>query len=63
MCHLWPLAGMGFLSVNRIGPLLNDMNIDVTFEGDNTVLMQQVELHTPPRAAQRMWAFVGKKLS
>lgn len=33
---------MGFLSVNRIGPLLNDMNIDTTFEGDNTVLMQQV---------------------
>lgn len=32
---------MGFLSANRIGPMLNDMNVDVTFEGDNTVLMQQ----------------------
>ncbi|PSC76022.1 acyl-oxidase [Micractinium conductrix] len=35
-------GGMGFLSANRIGPMLNDMNVDTTFEGDNTVLMQQV---------------------
>lgn len=35
-------GGMGFLAANRIGPLLNDMNVDTTFEGDNTVLMQQV---------------------
>eukprot|EP00798_Chlamydomonas_sp_ICE-L_P021822 gene21822-28848_t len=35
-------GGMGFLSANKIGPLLNDMNVDVTFEGDNTVLLQQV---------------------
>eukprot|EP00195_Chlamydomonas_chlamydogama_P017223 CAMPEP_0202900654 /NCGR_PEP_ID=MMETSP1392-20130828/11964_1 /ASSEMBLY_ACC=CAM_ASM_000868 /TAXON_ID=225041 /ORGANISM="Chlamydomonas chlamydogama, Strain SAG 11-48b" /LENGTH=634 /DNA_ID=CAMNT_0049587091 /DNA_START=142 /DNA_END=2046 /DNA_ORIENTATION=+ len=35
-------GGMGVLAANRIGPLLNDMNVDVTFEGDNTVMMQQV---------------------
>mmetsp|Transcript_16598 Transcript_16598/g.41454 ORF Transcript_16598/g.41454 Transcript_16598/m.41454 type:complete len:641 (-) Transcript_16598:685-2607(-) len=35
-------GGMGFLSVNKIGPMANDMNVDVTFEGDNTVMMQQV---------------------
>ena len=35
-------GGMGFLSANKIGPMLNDMNVDVTFEGDNTVMMQQV---------------------
>lgn len=35
-------GGMGFLAVNKIGPMLNDMNVDVTFEGDNTVMMQQV---------------------
>lgn len=37
-------GGMGFLSINKIGPMSNDMNVDVTFEGDNTVMMQQVEL-------------------
>mmetsp|Transcript_30316 Transcript_30316/g.55398 ORF Transcript_30316/g.55398 Transcript_30316/m.55398 type:complete len:644 (-) Transcript_30316:901-2832(-) len=35
-------GGFGFLSQNKIGPLLNDMNVDVTFEGDNTVMMMQV---------------------
>lgn len=35
-------GGMGFLAINKIGPMLNDMNVDVTFEGDNTVMMQQV---------------------
>jgi len=35
-------GGMGFLAANRIGPMINDMNVDVTFEGDNTVMMQQV---------------------
>lgn len=33
---------MGFLAANKIGPMLNDMNVDVTFEGDNTVMMEQV---------------------
>lgn len=33
---------MGVLSANRIGPLSADTNVDTTFEGDNTVLMQQV---------------------
>ena len=35
-------GGMGFLAANKIGPLMTDMNVDVTFEGDNTVMMQQV---------------------
>ncbi|EFJ48478.1 hypothetical protein VOLCADRAFT_104659 [Volvox carteri f. nagariensis] len=35
-------GGMGFLSSNKIGPMMTDMNVDVTFEGDNTVMMQQV---------------------
>jgi acyl-CoA oxidase len=35
-------GGMGFLAVNKIGLLCNDQNVDVTFEGDNTVMMQQV---------------------
>jgi hypothetical protein len=33
---------MGVLAANKIGPMQNDMNVDVTFEGDNTVMMQQV---------------------
>jgi acyl-CoA oxidase len=41
---------MGFLSCNKIGPMANDMNVDVTFEGDNTVLMQQVR-RRPRRGA------------
>jgi len=32
----------GFLSRNQIGPLIADTNVDTTFEGDNTVMMQQV---------------------
>ena len=30
-------GGMGFLAANRIGPIKNDTDVDVTFEGDNTV--------------------------
>lgn len=33
---------MGFLAANKIGPMKTDMDVDVTFEGDNTVMMQQV---------------------
>lgn len=32
----------GFLAANKIGPLKNDMDVDVTFEGANPVMMQQV---------------------
>ncbi|KAI8467025.1 MAG: acyl-CoA dehydrogenase/oxidase C-terminal [Monoraphidium minutum] len=35
-------GGQGFLASNKIGPTITDTNVDVTFEGDNTVLMQQV---------------------
>ena len=37
-------GGQGFLSANRIGVYKNDMDVDVTFEGDNTVMMQQAGL-------------------
>lgn len=35
-------GGMGFLAINKIGPMAVDTNVDATFEGDNTVMMQQV---------------------
>lgn len=35
-------GGMGFLAANKIGPMRTDMDVDTTFEGDNTVLMQQL---------------------
>jgi Acyl-CoA dehydrogenase, C-terminal domain len=35
-------GGQGFLAANKIGPMAVDTNVDVTFEGDNTVMMQQV---------------------
>lgn len=35
-------GGQGFHAANRIGPLKTDADIDVTWEGDNTVLLQQV---------------------
>ena len=35
-------GGQGFLAANKIGPMKTDMDVDVTFEGDNTVMMQQV---------------------
>ncbi|KAJ9513081.1 hypothetical protein QJQ45_029422 [Haematococcus lacustris] len=35
-------GGQGFLSENKIGEICNDFNVDVTFEGDNTVMMQQL---------------------
>ena len=37
-------GGQGFLAANKIGPMKTDMDVDVTFEGDNTVMMQQVSL-------------------
>lgn len=30
------------MAQNRIGPIAMDTNVDTTFEGDNTILMQQV---------------------
>ena len=41
-------GGQGFLAANKIGPMKNDMDVDVTFEGDNTVMMQQVPLLSLP---------------
>eukprot|EP00198_Chlamydomonas_reinhardtii_P002617 XP_001691953.1 predicted protein [Chlamydomonas reinhardtii] len=48
-------GGMGFLAANKIGPLMTDMNVDVTFEGDNTVMMQQAAL-----VSQIGWASMEK---
>jgi acyl-CoA oxidase len=46
-------GGMGVLAANKIGPMLNDMNVDTTFEGDNTVMMQQVAKPLLEAAAKR----------
>ena len=46
-------GGMGFLSANKIGPMLADMNVDATFEGDNTVMMQQVSPSTVVLSSQQ----------
>lgn len=35
-------GGQGYLAVNRFGQLKADLDVFTTFEGDNTVLMQQV---------------------
>jgi acyl-CoA oxidase len=35
-------GGHGYAAVNRFGTLRNDHDIFQTFEGDNTVLLQQV---------------------
>jgi acyl-CoA oxidase len=37
-------GGQGFLAANKIGSMKTDMDVYVTFEGDNTVMMQQVNL-------------------
>ena len=38
-------GGHGYAAVNRLGQLRSDHDIFQTFEGDNTVLLQQVRLH------------------
>ncbi|EGG23713.1 putative acyl-CoA oxidase [Cavenderia fasciculata] len=35
-------GGMGFAASNKIGLLRNDADVDLTYEGDNTVLLQAV---------------------
>eukprot|EP00190_Bangiopsis_sp_CCMP1999_P004786 CAMPEP_0198731144 /NCGR_PEP_ID=MMETSP1475-20131203/28334_1 /TAXON_ID= ORGANISM="Unidentified sp., Strain CCMP1999" /NCGR_SAMPLE_ID=MMETSP1475 /ASSEMBLY_ACC=CAM_ASM_001111 /LENGTH=605 /DNA_ID=CAMNT_0044494069 /DNA_START=36 /DNA_END=1850 /DNA_ORIENTATION=- len=35
-------GGQGMLSENRVGPLVSEFNVAMTFEGDNHVLVQQV---------------------
>lgn len=44
-------GGQGFLAANKIGPMKTDMDVDVTFEGDNTVMMQQVSSPVSQAAA------------
>jgi acyl-CoA oxidase len=40
-------GGMGFHAANRIGVLKTDSDIDVTWEGDNSVLLQVRVLVVP----------------
>jgi len=47
-------GGQGFLAVNRIAPLRADMDIWVTFEGDNNVLLQLVGKRLLTEYAKRM---------
>jgi len=35
-------GGQGFSSYNKIGTMKNDSEVDMTYEGDNHVLLQQV---------------------
>lgn len=43
-------GGQGMLSENRVGPLVSEFNVAMTFEGDNHVLMQQVSNRGHKRA-------------
>ena len=47
-------GGQGFMAVNRIAPLRADMDIWVTFEGDNNVLLQLVGKRLLTEYAKRM---------
>lgn len=47
-------GGQGFLAVNRIAPLRADLDIWVTFEGDNNVLLQLVGKRLLTDYAKRM---------
>ena len=47
-------GGQGFLATNRIAPLRADMDIWVTFEGDNNVLLQLVGKRLLTDYAKRM---------
>lgn len=40
----------GFLAANRIGPLKNDMDVDVTFEGESSIRAQHA---TPSQLLKR----------
>jgi acyl-CoA oxidase len=42
-------GGHGYAAINRLGQMRSDHDIFQTFEGDNTVLLQQVRL---PQLAQ-----------
>jgi len=47
-------GGQGYLAINRIAPLRADMDIWVTFEGDNNVLLQLVGKRLLSDYAKRM---------
>lgn len=47
-------GGMGFHASNRIGALKTDADIDVTWEGDNNVLLQQISASLLKELQQQM---------
>lgn len=58
-------GGLGYSSFNRFGPLRNEMDHNLTVEGDNNVLLQQVSKHLLDEFAAKVkrkrdfaaWAF------
>ena len=52
-------GGQGYLTANQICVFKTDMDVDVTFEGDNTVLMQQTARPLIAAAAKSMGSMLN----
>lgn len=50
-------GGHGYAAVNRFGAWRSDHDIFQTFEGDNTVLLQQVQFHFPGGGVHGTFSF------
>lgn len=47
-------GGQGFSAYNKISDVITDMDVDTTFEGDNTVLAQQITKYSLATYATRL---------